>query len=200
MRFPDARYLQRVEDAVQRLEKRSSAEVVVNIAARSGCYRDLDMAWGFVAAAIGLTWMLHSPVHVFHPDWVLPNVAACLAIGWVLSARIPALRGLLASRRRKRRQAEDEAVVLFHRQGLDATRAQTGVLIHVSLLEGAVEIVADHGVSSVVPRAVLDELRLRAREGDLVESLDWLADRLSEHLPAGEDDLDEIPARTRVEH
>lgn len=201
----DPSFKDRVREAVARVEKDSDAEVVVVVAPRSGSYADVDLAAGLLLGLLSLAVVLYSPV-VFRPETLLLDIVLFVLLGRFLCSRTPALRRLLTSHRRCKAQVEASAKTAFMDFAVHATRGRTGVLLYLSLLERIGCVLTDRGVDGKVPRAVFSELRLglerggslAALEESLQRGLDLLAERLPAHLPATEDNPDEIPDEPRM--
>lgn len=201
MAFLD-RFPERCAEAIAALERESSAEVVVVVAPRSGSYSDADLGWGIAGAMVTLALILHGP-WLFHPDLVLLNVFLAGLFCWWVSRRSRTLRRWLTSSARRRDQAEDAAARVFLERAVSATRARTGVLVYVSLLERVAVVRPDYGVEGRVPGAFWNEVRDRLGRVDdeedleaaLFEILARMREVLSEALPGQADDQDELPDR-----
>jgi putative membrane protein len=199
-------YFDRVTEAVEEAETKTSAEVVVAIHPQSGSYRDVDYLCGLLLALIGLLFIVFNP-WTLHPPQFLPlEMAVLFVIGMLGCSVCPPLRRLLSTRKRRESQLQTTAATLFVEEGVANTRARTGVLIYLSRLEQQVEVIADVGIADgIEPDAwsqCLFELKKIDSAGDTAEALldgiRRLGDVLSEHLPAGEDNPDEIPNRPRT--
>jgi putative membrane protein len=189
----------RIAAAIEVAEGHTSAELVVVGVPFSGRYRDVEYLIGGVSGLAFLAWALFSDHHV--PELaVIPSVALVAAVGAVVARFSPQLRRLLSSHARRVRQAETAAEVAFLQNGVDTTRARTGVLVHVSFLEQHVTLVADRGVQSTFSTPELEaerqalEAALRSPDpvGGLCQALEHLGATLGERLPREEDDEDEL--------
>ena len=202
----DQDYFDRVTEAVQEAETKTAAEVVVAVHPQTGSSRHVDSRFGPVAALTGLVFIVFNPWTV-HPPALLPlEMAALFGIGTLGCSVCPPLRRLLTSGKRRGRQTEATAQALFCEEGVANTRARTGVLIYLSLLERELAVMADVGiVDGCEPEAwsrTVFELRKIGPADDsaaaLIEGVRRLGDVLGEYLPAGEDNPDEIPNRPRT--
>ncbi len=201
----DHTFGQRVKQAVARVEESSDAEVVVVVARASGSYADVDLAFGILLGLIALAVVLYSPV-VFRPEPLLLEFVVLLFLGRWFCHRTPALRRLLTSRARRRKQVERAAKLAFMDFAVHATRERTGVLLYLSQLERTGCVLTDSGIDGRVPRAAWSELRLGLEgavslaglEKALHDGLALLAERLPQHLPATGDNPDEIPNEPRM--
>lgn len=86
------------------------------------------------------------------------------------------------------------------------TEENTGVLIYVQLVDRAIEIVADRGISAKVSQAEWDavcramESRFRKNEylGGALEAIDRVTALLARHFPAGGANRNELPDKPVV--
>ena len=189
-----------VVKAVQEIERGSSAEVVVTIVPRSATHWDLALAVALATAllvqvAVAAVFPDTSALHVAIDSALLAGVAAGLA-RWSAPVERLLLPGRLAARR-----VEAGAESAFCRQGIFRTRAHTGVLVYLSLLERRVVLLPDDEIIRALPPEALAALRAQAagllREPDparaLLALLDLFRRLLARHLPAASDDVNELP-------
>jgi len=196
----------RVTRAVEEAETKTAAEVVVAIHPQSGTYRDVDYLFGLFAALAGLVFIVFNR-WTLHPAQFLPlEMAALFGLGALGCSMCPFLRRNLSTGKRRESQVRGMAATLFVEEGVANTRARTGVLLYLSRLEQQVEVIADVGIlNRVEPQAwsrCLFDLKKIGSAPDTAEALldgiRRLGDLLSEYLPAGEDNPDEIPNRPRT--
>jgi putative membrane protein len=192
----DKEYLARVQQVVAAIESRSEAELVVAIAPFSGEYGDVDLAVGTACGALALAFMLYSP-WVFAESALFPTFAMCYAAGWFLSHRWGWLRMRFVPRRRRARHTHRAARERFLREAVDATPRRVGVLFYLSLLEGRLEIVTDHGLDGRLPAAVFHRFRHDVMHGPV----DGMPERFLSQLATLEAPLAEkLPALPNAEH
>lgn len=199
-------YFDSVTRAVEEAETNTSAEVVVAIRPQSGRYADADYLFGGLVALAGLLFIVFNP-WTWHPAYLLPvEMVVLFVIGTLGCSACPPLRRRLTTEKRRQRQMREAAATLFLEEGVANTRARTGVLVYLSLLERQVEVIADmgitHGVKPDVWSRCLFELRRIGSAADVAQSLldgiRRLGHVLSEDLPAGDDNPDELPNRPRT--
>jgi putative membrane protein len=186
--------------AAREIEAASDAEVVIAVRPHSGHYRDADLIAGIVAALATLAFQLFSPWE-FELIWIFVETVLVGAAGAVLSTRIPALRRLLTSEKRRREAVRTAAHALFHEKGIAGTARRTGILIYMSLLEGMTEVVPDAGVAARVEgtawtkrvAAIEDAVSRRAAAPTVAETIAALKPILAERLPRTAGDVDELP-------
>jgi putative membrane protein len=189
----------RLRDAIQAVEAKSRAEVVLAIRARSASYDRGPVLLGALAAWLFLGFQLFSAWE-FPLDAIFlepPLLGACTAF---LAASLPPLERGLASRKRRREAVERAARAMFQERGVSLTRERTGVLVYISMLERSSFLVADKGVSDIVPPETLSQATARidaaVRAGTataLAAAISGLGESLAADLPARPNDVDELP-------
>ncbi len=180
-------------DAVRELERRSCAEVVIEIRARSGSYAHADARFASLLALAGLLVLLFSPWH-FDAGWVAIDVVLLWVVGLFISRKSDAVRRMVTTRREQLAQARLTASAAFHDRGVANTMRESGVLVYLSLLERHVELLADRGVLQAVPALEWNRLT-QARDAStdtLLEIVRALTPLLEQHLPSHEGDTDEL--------
>ncbi|MCA9662031.1 MAG: hypothetical protein KC486_27070 [Myxococcales bacterium] len=133
-----------IEAAIEAIERRSAAEVVVSVHRRSGAYGGAKVVFGVLVAVAAQLFFLYSDVEFPLPLFVVGPLALGL-LGAALG-RVPLLERLFAGPLRTRVQVRLAAEAAFYRHGVGHTRERTGVAVFISLLERRVEVVADSGV------------------------------------------------------
>ncbi len=94
----------------------------------------------------------------------------------------------------------DRAAYIFAKLGMHRTRLRNGVLIYLSLEDRKFAILGDAGINRVVPEGFWDNIKeemLRLfREGKvtdgLVKGILMAGEKLKEHFPYQEDDVNEL--------
>ncbi len=186
--------------AVQKIEQASTAEVVVTIVPRSAAHWDVTL--GFSLAAV---MVFQAAAAAFFPDVsalhaAIDSAGLALLVALVGRALAP-LERLLVPRRVKERRVGLGAESAFCRQGIFRTRAHTGILIYLSLLERRAALLPDDGLAHALPAESLAALRTEtARIFDapdaakaLLAFLEHLRRVAARHLPAGTGDVNELP-------
>ena len=173
--------------------------------ARASRWHLLSAAVGVTTAWAALAFVIYAPWD-FGPSWLpfeLPLFG--LAAAWAAHRSPRLLRSLLPLRYREA-ATHREAERLFTVETVHGTRARTGVLIYVAALEDLVAVMPDGGVAALVPPGELNAVRWgdgadpRA-PGDLAHflaGLHRLGDLLARHLPASDDNPNEISDTPRV--
>jgi len=186
--------------AVQKIEKASAAEVVVTIVPRAARHWDVTLA-----AALGVVFATQVAAAAVLGDLTAVDVALDALVAALLVVALvrglPPVQRLLLPGRVAARRAELGAESAFCRQGVFRTRARTGVLVYLAVLERRAIFLPDDGVSRSLPPASLAALRAQAEavfagrdpRGALLAFLEALARATARHLPCGADDVNELP-------
>lgn len=186
-------------DAVRAIEARSSAEIVVTVRDRSAPYKHVQIAWGSFWAAAMLLFYVYYPI-TFADDLAVPSVVIAFAAGLLLGS-VDALKRPFLSKHERRQAVALAARAAFYDANVGVTKRRTGVLVYVSLLERAVEVVPDTGVRvDAMGKAWTDAvaaLQTDAERGaspvELAKTLDRLGDALAGAMPVTDDDVNELP-------
>jgi putative membrane protein len=189
-----------VRDLVRAIEAKTSAEIVVTVRAQSATYREIDLAVGAAFAFAALAVYVYFPF-TFYDDLAPIGIALCFAAGAIVSSVLVPLKRLFLGQKKRRESVRNAARVAFYDQGIAGTRARTGVLVFVSLLEREVEVVADSGVAvndmgtRWTENVAKLEAALRKTTGleSFTASLGALGEALAEKMPVGADDVNELP-------
>jgi putative membrane protein len=191
-----------IADAIAEVERRTNAELVTVVTARSDDYLHHSMAWAAIAALL-----LSAPLVFVRPNvFVVVSLQLALFCVLVLVFRIPAVAQRLIPRHLGHWRASNMARRQFLEQGLHHTKDETGVLIFVSEAEHYVEILADRGVSShvddsrwqaIVDRFVDNVKRKRVSAG-FVRAIGECGEILAEAVPKSGDNPNELPNRLIV--
>jgi putative membrane protein len=190
---------------VGEFEQTTDAELVLIIRARSSSYRHADYLCGAFLAFAGLVFLLFSPVD-FHPIWVLIDVVLLFVLGAFLSSHSNAIRRLLTREKFRAENVRTFAAAMFYEAGIANTKAETGILVYLSLLERRLELIADRGVLKAVPSLEwnqqlfeLHEAGRRAEADELLKGLRNLSALLARHLPASGENPNELADAPRFE-
>ncbi len=190
---------QALTGAVQDVESRCSAELVVAVRARSGGYLHADLIVGILVALAGLICLLFSP-WPFDLVWFVVDPLLAGALGGFLASRLPAVRRALTFQRVRRRQVETAARATFVEKGVHATTGRTGVLVYISLLEREAAVIHDLGVETLATtdgwRLAVEEIEEAVRRGEdgvaVAALVRALGDILAPSLVRSAHDVDEL--------
>lgn len=188
-----------LSEAVRAVEAKSRAELVVAVRSRSDSYNRGSLLFGAVVAWGVLGFELFSP-YEFPLDAIFLEPAIIGACAVFLAGTIPGFTRILASPKKRRESVERAARATFQERGVGLTRERTGVLLYVSLLEREAVVVADKGITDLVPPDVwtpllsrVVESARRARDAaGLAEAVRFFVEPLAAELPSRADDVDEL--------
>lgn len=186
-----------VAEAVRAVEVCSCAEMVVEVRDRSGSYAHADARFAALLAFITLIVLLFAH-WVFAPAWVAADTAMAWLLGLLISRSNHAIRRLMTTRSDRERAVHTAAAATFIDRGIAKTRASTGLLIYLSVLEGRIELIADRGILDAVPslewNRLVETIRgRRATQAMLVDVLHALQPLLLRYAPNRPGDRDELP-------
>jgi len=198
--FPAAADKKALVEAVKAVEARSGAEVVVVVRKHSGSYLHADLLLGIAFGSATLWFLLFAPwdVPLLH---ILVGPLAIGALTGIICSHAPALRRLLTRKAARRERVLSAARASFVEKGVGRTSGRTGLVVYLSLLEQAAEVVADSGVLDRVPaerwtsatRDVDTAIRRGLDGAEIARSIRALADVLAPVLPHQADDVNELP-------
>jgi len=218
--YLDAEETARVEEAVERAESRTAAELVCAVATESDRYDRAESLIGLGVALIVLavanagagtlaagqgSWE-HAAVLAF--EWQVVSVVGGFVAGSVIGSYWHGLRRLMVSPDHLTKSVQRAAWRVFGMKRLGDTARESGVLLYVSLFERRVSVVADDAARDAIGQSGIDELRDLAveqlRQGESAETfvavLERAANLLEEELPADDEPVDELEDQVLVFH
>jgi putative membrane protein len=188
-----------VKQAIEAIEAKTSAEIVVTVRKHASSYRDADYLIGAIVAFAVLLLLTFVPIEL-DANWFPFEVLAAFSIGVLASANLWLLKALLLPRERKRAAVIRAADAHFHEAKLARTQGRTAILVYVSLFERMVHFACDLGVprdkfGTEFERLQSDlESTLAARDSAAFSKrLALLGAALGAALPRAADDVNELP-------
>jgi putative membrane protein len=186
--------------AIQAVEARTSAELVICVRRRSGSYLHADLLAGITAAIATLACLLYLPFDFGLPAFLIDPILAGVVVGLACS-RSPIVRRVLTRPVVRERNVQEAAHASFFAKGIRRTSDAIGILIYISVLERRAVVVIDDGVARAVPeppwRAAVAALEASvhtgAELGAVCRAIEALAEVLEPCLPRSEDDVNELP-------
>lgn len=190
-----------IRAAVEQAEKKTSGEIVPVVAGSSGDYRVHAYKLGVIGLVLFslLSWRAYYDLPFF---WSLEKTFLLqiggFLLGFALGLLPPVLR--LLARKSMQEEVHERATVEFFHLGLTETKARTGVLVYVSLLEHRVEIIADKGIHEKAGDGYWSEECKKIAAGiaagnsgaALAQVIREIGEKLSEHFPRAKDDANEL--------
>ena len=202
MKLLDENQQQQVAAAITEAERRTDAELVAVITARSDDYRYIPVLWATalaLAVPLPLLYLGSFAASTIFTIQLAAFVAAALLfqLPWIRFRLIPAAVLNWRTANVARRQ--------FMEQGLHHTRGEHGMLIFVSEAEHYVEILVDRGISQHIDdsqwQAIVDEFVTRVKKGDslggFLHCIESCGELLAQHVPLSEQ-KNELPNRLIV--
>jgi putative membrane protein len=188
----------RIAEAIRQAEAKTSGEIFCVVAQASGDYRLVPLVWAALVALV-LPLPLIYLTQLAVQEIYLAQLAVFLVAAIVFS--LPPLHMALVPRRLRHGHAHAQAMQQFVAQGIQNTKARTGVLIFASSAERYAEIIADAGINAKVTQDVWDNAIAAliaaikgGRAGDgFVAAIEMCGAVLAQHFPPGALNPDELP-------
>lgn len=198
----DAAGRQRLTAAVAKTEQTTAAEIVVMVSGRASTIEHvapLVFALSALIVALAALARLHEPLGLSLSAFLVLGLIVSLGLALFL-ARLAPVQRLFTTPSDRDAQAADRAELEFYRRQLTATRARTGVLIFVALMERRVHILADKAIASLTTEstwqdgvnAVLTGIRGGDLTGGIEQALALMSPELARLAPASLDNPNEI--------
>jgi putative membrane protein len=205
---------QRINDAVNAAEAKTSGEIVPVVSTESGRYDRAEDLAGFVIALLLLTaaWFVFQGVASPIGRWDEgPFVALGLTsvvlimiggafVGSAVAARINWLRRLFVSKAEMLAEVNEAARAAFTALRVYRTDEGTGILIYASLFERMVVVMGEEGIAAKLEPEIWEKIRdtliVAIRSGrptdGFVSSIELCAEHLAVHFPIRSDDINEL--------
>jgi len=195
-RFIDAAGKAAVEDGIAGAESRTSGEIVVAVASGSTGVDHLPVLLSLVAGLViaDVAWMVDAAT--------LPLAGILLAavIASVFAARLLWVQRMCTSKQDRDRQVDNAAAAEFLRARISNTKAATGVLIYVSLMEHRVVVLGDSAIATKMDQsqwdgmvaAIVKGIKGKDFAGGLKAGVEMAGELLSRHFPVSSLDHNEL--------
>ena len=199
-RFFSEEEKKRIEEAVKAVECCTIGEVAVMVVESSEEYREASLLGGILFAAM----TAYAITEIFFNASLTFFIPLCLLLTFpfkMLFSSLPALRTAFIGLRRKEEAVRNRAVRAFFEKGLYKTKANTGVLFFLSLLERRVWVLADKGIYEKIDQETLNRFAATVSEGikerracdALCSAINDAGKALSLHFPIEPGDTNELP-------
>ncbi|MFJ4142306.1 TPM domain-containing protein [Pseudomonas sp. NPDC089734] len=178
-----------VAEAIDRLERRTDAELVTVLAAGADDYAYMPLIW---AGLVGL--LLPGVINYFldllsADELLLAQMSTFILVA--LLCRIPAIISHLVPAPVRRWRAGNLARRQFLEQNLHNTTGGTGILVFVCEAERYVEILVDHGIANRLHgdtwKAMVDVFTQQIRDGQTLQGflgcIHACGELLADHVP-----------------
>lgn len=212
---------QKINAAVTEAEKSTSAEIVPVLTDASGDYDRAEDMFGILLAIISVAvlWVCCQGVDASAP-WATPGapgltynlllvvitIVVAFAVGAIIASKVWFIRHLFAPTAFKRDCVKRGARRAFHEHNLSKTADATGILIYISAFERMVYVLGDETISEklwdddfvAVKDAIIDGFKQGQRAEGLCKGIRLCGDKLTEHFPIKEGDVNELPNDLRI--
>jgi len=197
---------QRIEEVTRSVECCTIGEVAVMVVDSSEQYADAELMGGvFLGSFVSLlitVFFLQSSLWFYIPLSIL-----CFFPCRILFRRLPSLKRSFIGARRKEEAVRLRALRAFSEKGLYKTKANTGVLFFLSLLEHKVWVLADKGIYEKIDQKTLNtyaqNVSYGVKDGHACEALcQAIKDAggiLARHFPLIPGDTDELSNKVMTE-
>lgn len=191
--------LERIRCTVDAAESATAGEIATMVVSASDPYREGTILGGALLAGF-VAFLLSVLLHHVTVWFYVPVTVALTFPSCALFRAIPRLRLPFVARSRIRQAVRERALRAFYEKGLYRTRAATGILIFISLLERTVWILGDRGINERITPETWQELSaelsrgMRAGEGcdALCRTITRCGTILAEHFPLKTGDTNEL--------
>jgi putative membrane protein len=209
--FPESE-LQRIRNAVQEAESKTSGEIVPYAVDRSDEYAEAHWRGGAMLGALALAVSVyyHASAPWEYPLTYAQSAVAILVmgvVGFYVVRLVPALQRLLTGHRQMERRIGQRAAEAFVTEEVFRTRDRTGILLFLSLVERRVLVMGDSGINAKVKQeewheivnTIVQGIRSGRPADGLIEGIRRSGDLLQRHGVARRpDDTDELPDSLRM--
>ena len=193
---------EKIKQAIQQAEVKTSGEIVTVIAKASSRYTYIAWCWALLIGLVGaqlpfivlgyyFPFFIAEQWHFFvDGQWHLIRQLS-LAMLLMLLFRITPIKMAFVRKKLKARKTSRYALEHFYRHGLHHTPERNGILIFVSLAEHKVHILADTGIDQKCGKGYweseIQEFTQRLKEGRVcdgfVTMIEHCGKTLQEHFP-----------------
>lgn len=195
--------LKAIEAKIRDVEKTTCGEIVVASVPQSSAYRWIR--WRFAAGGVVLASLVFS-VNAYRNHWGDTAVPEILLFDLLLTQAVVGFLfsllplALIVPRAAKRFAVRRACRLRFLDANLPETERHSGVLLYISEMEHAVEVLADTGVNGKLGAAYWKSLaddvakaisERRAKDG-VLSALDRLGRDLATHFPPSANDRNEL--------
>ncbi len=184
--------------AVTAIEDASALEVVIAVRRRSAGYRVVNALVGALVAFAGLATMLYAESE-FSITAILIDPFLLGVLAGALVELTPVIKRVVMPTSIRDREVHRAARSTFIERGVHNTRDRSGLLVYISWLEQRVALVADSGLSGILPAEAIArveaELSATMSEGGaaVAKLLQNRIGKVAPGVPRRADDINELP-------
>ena len=207
--------LEKIKHAVEKVEKKTSGEVVTAFIRESSDYAVHELLFSVLIGLLYFTIlsfflpavydfiskMLWTDEKVMYYTVLFYGFSSFFVISFCyLLFNIPFFDRLIVSKKVMSKKVHERAVRHFFESGVRNTKDRTGILIFISFLERRVELLADSGISGKIEnsrwQAIVDHIikgiHSKQMTDYIVTAIEQCGDLLAEHFPIQANDVNEL--------
>jgi putative membrane protein len=202
----------RIAEAIEKAEKKTSAEIVTVVATASGRYDRAEDIVGFLSAlvAVAVGWLACPAFHSESAWGTGPSISGLLPVlilmvagfvaGSALASRLPVLRLPFIPKKELDEEVQRAAEAAFMSSRIRKTAGGTGILLFVSFYEHRVVVLPDDTILEKLPNqdweklcgAIVSGIKANRPTEALEEAVASCGEILGEIMPRQDDDEDEL--------
>lgn len=199
MKILDKTIKQNIENAIAKVEKKSSCELVAVIAKKSGNYRYFAMLGAsLISLVVPFFLIMAQP---FIDALFVYQIQAVVFVILFLLLNIDSILIMLLPKNILHKQAKLKAYETFTILGLQKTTNHQAVMIYVSAYEKYVQILTDGAISSKIDNSIwqntIDKFTAKVKnkefDNGFSEAIEEIGEILVEKFPIQENDKNELP-------
>jgi len=190
---------QRIEETTRAVECCTIGEVAVMIVDSSDEYREA-IVLGSVLLSSGISLLVSEAFLNASLNYFVLLSFLLFPLMWLLFRALPVMKTSFVGRHRLEEAVRERAVRAFYEKGLYKTKANTGVLFFISVLEHKVWVLADKGVYEKIDQQTLNTYALTVSRGikegsacdALCQAINEAGKILAQHFPLTPGDTNEL--------
>jgi putative membrane protein len=190
---------QRIEETTRAVECCTIGEVAVMIVDSSDEYREA-IVLGSVLLSSGISLLVSEAFLNASLNYFVLLSFLLFPLMWLLFRALPVMKTSFVGRHRLEEAVRERAVRAFYEKGLYKTKANTGVLFFISVLEHKVWVLADKGVYEKIDQQTLNTSALTVSRGikegcacvALCQAINEAGKILAQHFPLTPGDTNEL--------
>lgn len=198
--------LQKIAETTRSVEYCTIGEVAVMIVNSSDEYREATVL-GSVLLGSGVSLLVSEAFFNASLNYFILLSFLFFPLMWVLFKYLPVLKTSFVGRGRLEEAVRERALRAFYEKGLYKTKANTGVLFFISLLEHKVWVLADKGIYENIDQQTLNAYALTISKGikegracdALCQAIKDAGTILAKHFPITPDDTNELSDQVMTE-
>ncbi|OGW29652.1 MAG: hypothetical protein A2X59_12895 [Nitrospirae bacterium GWC2_42_7] len=196
----------KIEETIQSVECCTIGEVAVMVVDSSDEYREATVLGSLLLGACVSLLLSEAFLSASLNYFILLSFLFFLPMQMLFKA-LPVLKTSFVGRRRLEEAVRERAVRAFYEKGLYKTKANTGVLFFLSILEHKVWVLADKGIYEKIEQETLNNFAQTVAKGikdnhagdALCQAITTAGELLTKHFPLTQGDTNELSNRVMTE-